>query len=48
MLVGIIDDYLLGQFFLPRRFIDTTYLYFLDNAFPAVLEDVELEVAVHL
>lgn len=37
---GIVDDYLIGPFFLPRRLNGENYRHFLENDLPVLLEDV--------
>lgn len=37
--LGIIEDYLIGPFFLPVRLTGETYLHFLENELPVLLED---------
>lgn len=40
--IGIIDDYLIGPFFLPLRLNGQSYSHFLQNDLPLLLEDVPL------
>lgn len=40
--LGIIDDYLIGPFFLPARLTGETYHHFLENELPLLLEDVPI------
>lgn len=39
---GIIDDYLIGPFFLPRRLDGQSYLQFLQEELPLLIEDLPL------
>lgn len=39
---GIIDDYLIGPFFLPRRLDGQSYLHFLEEDLPPMLEDLPI------
>lgn len=41
---GIIDDYLIGPYFLPQRLNGETYCHFLINELPALLEEVPLAI----
>lgn len=45
---GIIENYLVGPFILPRRLDGQAYLHFLQENLPILLEDVPLNVRSHL
>lgn len=46
--VGIIDDYLIGPFFLPARLTGESYTDFLQHHLPILLEDVPLNVRANM
>ena len=46
--IGIINNRLIGPFFLPDRLIDEYFLHFLQEELPILLEDLPLNVRQQL